>query len=85
MDAMEVKASNLTLIIDGMVKKGWITRAKGSKDKRTNELKLTAEGEIIFKLIPDPVIKLNKDIQKIITKEEAITLEKALKKIIDEL
>jgi DNA-binding MarR family transcriptional regulator len=85
MNIMEVQASTLTLIIDVLVQKGWLVRIKDMQDKRQNKLHLTREGEKIFKQIPDPNQRLQEQIIKTLSKEEAKNLGVAMKKIIKEL
>ena len=85
MNIMEVQASTLTLIIDVLVQKGWLVRIKDMQDKRQNKLHLTREGEKIFMQIPDPNQRLQEQIIKTLSKEEAKNLGVAMKKIIKEL
>jgi DNA-binding MarR family transcriptional regulator len=85
MEVMEVQAPTLTLIIDALVRKGWLTRIKDEKDKRSNKLRLTTVGEKKFKHIPDPAHKLHEAIKRNLSSEESQSLEISLKKIIKEL
>jgi DNA-binding MarR family transcriptional regulator len=82
LEVMEVQAPTLTLIIDALVRKGWLTRVKDEDDKRINKLRLTIVGEEKFKHIPDPAHKLNEAIRKKLSADESQTFELALKKII---
>jgi DNA-binding MarR family transcriptional regulator len=49
---MQVEAATLTVIVDGLVKKGLLARTENIKDKRSKSLQLTDEGEKLLKKIP---------------------------------
>jgi DNA-binding MarR family transcriptional regulator len=49
---MQVEPATLTVIIDGLEKKGLLKRAENTTDKRSNVLQLTTEGEKLRKKIP---------------------------------
>ena len=49
---MQIEPATLTVIIDGLVKKGLLERTENAKDKRSKYLKLTNEGESLRKKIP---------------------------------
>jgi DNA-binding MarR family transcriptional regulator len=50
--AMQVEPATLTVIIDGLAKKGFLERVSDKTDKRINILQLTAEGKKLRKKIP---------------------------------
>jgi DNA-binding MarR family transcriptional regulator len=83
--AMEVQASTLTLIVDALVKKGWLVRVQDTKDRRINKLRLTPDGERNFKQIPDPAHKLHRKMVKQLSNQEAQQFEQSLQKIINGL
>jgi DNA-binding MarR family transcriptional regulator len=84
-EAMLIKASTLTLIIDSLVRKGWLIRTRDVGDRRINKLKLTAAGQRSFKQIPDPTRSPNQKILKSLGKQEAAALKISLNKIIKDL
>jgi DNA-binding MarR family transcriptional regulator len=43
-----VEAASLTGVVDGLVRRGWLTRSENAVDRRVNELTLTASGQTIF-------------------------------------
>lgn len=49
---MQIEPATLTVIIDGLVKKGLLERTENAKDKRSKYLRLTSEGEKLRKKIP---------------------------------
>jgi MarR family transcriptional regulator, organic hydroperoxide resistance regulator len=49
---MQVKPATLTVIIDGLVKKGLLTRSENVSDKRSKVIHLTEKGDNLRKKIP---------------------------------
>lgn len=49
---MQVEPATLTVIIDGLAKKGLLKRSENKKDKRSNVIKLTRRGENVQKKVP---------------------------------
>jgi DNA-binding MarR family transcriptional regulator len=49
---MQVEPATLTVVIDGLVKKGLLKRIEDKTDKRAKVLQLTAEGKKLRKEIP---------------------------------
>jgi DNA-binding MarR family transcriptional regulator len=84
-EAMEIQASTLTLIVDVLVRKGWLVRIKDTGDRRSNKLRLTPEGEENFRQIPDPARKIRRIMVQTLSAEELQSLEVSLKKIINVL
>jgi DNA-binding MarR family transcriptional regulator len=48
---LKVEAATLTGVIDGLVRRGWLTRAERAGDRRVNELALTPEGEKAYQAV----------------------------------
>jgi DNA-binding MarR family transcriptional regulator len=42
---LKVEAATLTGVIDGLVRRGWLTRAESADDRRVRQLALTPEGQ----------------------------------------
>lgn len=84
-DIMEIQASTLTSIIDVLAQKGWLLRIKDNSDKRLNRVRLSKEGQKQFEQIPEPSKKLQKEILKVLSKEQARELGILLTKVIKEL
>jgi DNA-binding MarR family transcriptional regulator len=49
---MQIEPATLTVIVDGLAKKGLLERTENANDKRSKFLKLTSEGERLRKKIP---------------------------------
>ena len=52
LEVMQIEPATLTVIIDGLVKKGLLERTENIKDKRSKLLRLTQQGEQLRKRIP---------------------------------
>jgi DNA-binding MarR family transcriptional regulator len=48
---LKVEAATLTGVIDGLVRRGWLTRTERSGDRRVNDLALTPEGEAAYQRV----------------------------------
>lgn len=48
---LKVEAATLTGVIDGLVRRGWLTRAEDADDRRVNQLALTHEGEAVYEAV----------------------------------
>jgi MarR family transcriptional regulator, organic hydroperoxide resistance regulator len=84
-EAMEIQASTLSLIVDVLVRKEWLVRTRDSDDRRIIKVSFTPEGKKNFQQIPDPTRKIRQTITQILNAEELQRLELSLKKIINEL
>ena len=45
---LKVEAATLTGVIDGLVRRGWLTRAESHEDRRVNRLELTEPGRTVY-------------------------------------
>ena len=70
----------MAIIVDGLVRKGWLYRTSDEKDRRANYLKLTPEGDIQWKTVPDVVSLIREEMMSNITKEEEKIAIMVLKK-----
>src|SRR5438034_10054644 len=48
---LKVEAATLTGVIDGLVRRGWLTRTEQAGDRRVNLLALTPEGEKAYQAV----------------------------------
>jgi DNA-binding MarR family transcriptional regulator len=48
---LKVEAATLTGVIDGLVRRGWLTRTEQVGDRRVNQLTLTTEGEKAYQAV----------------------------------
>jgi MarR family transcriptional regulator for hemolysin len=45
---LRVEAATLTGVVDGLVRRGWLTRRENAEDRRVNELCLTEAGKAVY-------------------------------------
>ena len=45
---LKVEAATLTGVLDGLVRREWLTRTESSEDRRVNRLDLTAKGRAVY-------------------------------------
>src|SRR5216684_314600 len=48
---LKVEAATLTGVIDGLVRRGWLTRAESVDDRRMKQLALTPEGQAAYQAV----------------------------------
>src|SRR5688500_6335618 len=61
---LRVEAATLTGVVDGLVRRGWLTRSENAEDRRVNELCLTAAGKEVYgKLAPWVTAKVAERVQ----------------------
>jgi DNA-binding MarR family transcriptional regulator len=48
---LKVEAATLTGVIDGLVRRGWLTRAESADDRRVKQLALTPEGQAAYEAV----------------------------------
>jgi DNA-binding MarR family transcriptional regulator len=48
---LKVEAATLTGVIDGLVRRGWLTRSEDTEDRRVKQLALTAEGQSAYQAV----------------------------------
>ena len=52
---LKVKSATLTVAINALCRKGWVTRAQSESDRRVKVLKLTTAGTDLWNKLPDPI------------------------------
>ena len=78
---MDVTASNITVLVDGLVKDGLVIRIPNPTDKRSTWVQLTREGgELCSHMVPG-MATLNEELLKGFTEEEKIFLNDAMKRL----
>jgi DNA-binding MarR family transcriptional regulator len=75
-----IESGSMAIVVDGLVRKGWLDRTADEKDRRANYLKLTPKGAARWKTIPDIVTALRKEMMQGVTEEEERTAIAILKK-----
>jgi DNA-binding MarR family transcriptional regulator len=59
---LAVEPATLTGIVDSLVRKGVLARNPSKADKRAKELRLTPNGQKLWKRLPDPIVEINKQL-----------------------
>src|SRR5580698_3431875 len=55
-----IESGSMAIVVDGLVRRGWLDRASGEKDRRANYLELTPKGAARWKAIPDVATVMRK-------------------------
>ena len=69
-NALGIESGSMAILIDGLVKKGWLERKSGMKDRRLKALKLSNEGKERWQKVPDFIEILREKMMNGISKEE---------------
>lgn len=75
------RTSNVTRIIDKLIKKRLVTRQECPTNRRKMDITITKAGEIFLEKLNKKVESLHLPLIKSLTEEEAITLTKLIKKL----
>ena len=76
---LRIESGSMAMIVDSLVRKGWLERTSSETDRRANYLKLTPKGAARWKTLPD-VTGLRKEMMRGITEEEEKAAIAVLKK-----
>ncbi|WP_349515166.1 MarR family winged helix-turn-helix transcriptional regulator [Leuconostoc suionicum] len=79
-----IKASSVATMIDRMVEKKMVTRVPSEKDKRVNEIHLTASGAKINKIAKQIISSHDEDILRPFSEGERKTIIKFLKYVAED-
>lgn len=79
-EILDIESGSMAIIVDGLVRKGWLDRISSETDRRANYLRLTPKGTARWKTVPDIVAVLRKQMMAGITKEEEATTVEILKR-----
>lgn len=79
---LRVEAATLTGVVDGLVRRGWLTRRENAEDRRVNELCLTEEGQEVYgKLAPWVTAKVAERVQQGLTPAQVAGTKAILQQI----
>ena len=65
-----IESGSMAIVVDGLVRKGWLGRTSSEKDRRANNLELTPKGAGRWKAVPDIASVLSEEMMRGITHEE---------------
>jgi DNA-binding MarR family transcriptional regulator len=77
-----VTPSNITGIIDRLVKKGYVERVREEKDRRVVLIALTEEGDRIAGKLPDPIESILADKISSMSPEQVRTLNESMREVL---
>jgi DNA-binding MarR family transcriptional regulator len=69
-ETLRIESGSMAMIVDSLVRKGWLERTSSEKDRRANYLELTPKGAVRWKTIPDIASVLRKEMMRGVTEEE---------------
>jgi MarR family transcriptional regulator, lower aerobic nicotinate degradation pathway regulator len=69
-ETLRIESGSMAMIVDSLVRKGWLERTSSEKDRRANYLKLTPKGAARWRTVPDVASTLRKEMMRGITEEE---------------
>jgi len=75
-----IESGSMAIVVDGLVRKGWLGRTSSEKDRRVNNLELTPKGAARWKNVPDIASVMSKEIMRGVTEEEEKLAVAILKK-----
>ena len=75
-----IESGSMAIVVDGLVRKGWLDRTSSEKDRRANYLKLTPKGSARWKTVPDIGTAMRKEMMRGVTEEEESAAVATLKK-----
>jgi DNA-binding MarR family transcriptional regulator len=75
-----IESGSMAIVVDGLVRKGWLDRTSSEKDRRANYLELTPKGAARWKSVPDIGAAINKEMMRGVTEEEESAAVATLKK-----
>ncbi len=69
-NVLGIESGSMAILVDSLVKKGWVERKSGLKDRRLKSLTLTKEGLKRWKEVPNFIEILREKMMNGISKEE---------------
>lgn len=83
--ALGIESGSMAILIDGLVKKGWLQRKPVEKDRRTKRLELSAEGKKKWVEVPNFIQILREKMMNGIPEKDETLAVSVLKKAFDNL
>jgi DNA-binding MarR family transcriptional regulator len=80
-EMLGIESGSMAIIVDGLVRKGWLDRITSETDRRANYLRLTPRGLSRWKTVPNIESMLRKKLMREIMKEEEADAVSILKKV----
>jgi len=80
-DELGIESGTMAILVDGLVRKGWLNRISDEKDRRANYLQMTPKGSARWRKVPNFIQALRKEMMTGITKEQEANAVTVLKKV----
>lgn len=84
-DILGVESGSLAILVDKLVRKGWLQRSSSEEDRRAKFLRMTPKGEAHWSGVPDVLGILRPRAMRGITTREAEAAVSVLRKVSDNL
>lgn len=78
---MVQKSSNVTRIVDKLLKKGFVQRQQNEQNRRKVDITITSDGQKFLAQLEKKVFAFHAPLQKNLTPEECVTLTHLIKKL----
>lgn len=79
-NALEIESGSMAILVDSLVKKGWLKRKVSEKDRRVKKLELSPEGKERWNKVPNFIQILREKMMVGISKKEEELAVSVLKK-----
>jgi DNA-binding MarR family transcriptional regulator len=76
-----VEAPSVTSLVNGMERKGWVTRTKSAEDARVRLLSLTPGGRKLIEGMREATVSIEKRISSVLTGRDRATLKRLLRAV----
>ena len=80
-DALGIESGSLAILVDKLVRKGWLERSSSEEDRRAKFLRMTPRGRARWREVPDLLSILRPRMMRGITIREAEAAVSVLKKV----
>jgi DNA-binding MarR family transcriptional regulator len=78
-----VEAPSVTSLINGMERKGWVTRRKSAEDARVRKLALTPSGTHLINGMHEATVSIDNRISTVLGEGERATLKRLLQAVVE--
>ena len=80
---LEIEAPSVTSLVNGMERKGWVTRERSSTDARVKQLRLTARGRKMIEGAQEAMAPIERRMAATLTESERASLKKLMRTMIE--
>lgn len=80
---LEIEAPSVTSLVNGMERKGWVTRERSPSDARVKQLRLTARGRKMIEGAQEAMAPIERRMAATLTESERASLKKLMRTMIE--